>query len=119
MPAAATRLDHLQARQHAERAVVDAAGGDAVDVAAGQHGRFVAVGGPGADDVADAVDVDPQPEVAHPRDDEVAAFLVGVGEREARDATGLERADLGQGVESGAQAREGQRERRHDRIMSR
>ena len=56
-----------------EVAVEDAAGGDGVDVAAHHHRRVVAVGRPGADDVADAVDVDPQAEVAHPRHDEVAA----------------------------------------------
>ena len=94
------------------------AGGDAVDVTAGEHRRLVTVGGPGADDVADAVDVDPQSEVAHPRDHEVATVLVGVGEREPRDASGLERADLGQRVEARPQAGEREREGRHGQIMS-
>ncbi len=100
------RLDHLEPREHTERTVVDAAGGDAVDVAAGEHRRLVPVRRPGTDDVADAVDVDPQPEVTHPGDHEVATLLVGVGQREARDAAGCEGADLGQRVESRPQARE-------------
>jgi hypothetical protein len=78
------RLDHLETGEHAEVAVEAAAGGDGVDVRAGEHGREGRIGPrPHADDVADGVDGHGEAEVVHPADDEVAALAVGVGERQA------------------------------------
>ena len=105
------RLDHLEAGEHAERAVEAAAGRDGVDVAPGQHRRVGALGRPRADDVADLVDVDAQAEVAHPADDEIATAAIVVGEREPRATAAVDRADLGERVEAGAQARERDRRR--------
>ena len=77
------RLDHLEPAEHAERAVVTPAGRHRIDVAADHHRRAVFLAAPNADDIADRVDRDRQPELAHPLDDQVAARLVGVAEREA------------------------------------
>ena len=66
-------------------------------------GGSVASGGHVPNDVADLVDVDAQAEVAHPRDHEVTAVPVVVGEREpgvaARPFAPVDRADLSQLVE--------------------
>ena len=74
------RLDDLEPGEHAEVAVVDAAGAHGVDVGAGHHRRARATAGAGGHHVADGVDGDVEAEVAHPGDDEVAAVAVGLGE---------------------------------------
>ncbi len=51
---------------------------------------------PGAEHVADAVDLHTEAEIAHPRHDEVAAVAVGVGERQPAGAAAVDRTDLGE-----------------------
>ncbi len=103
-PRADHGLEHLEAGEHAEVAVVAAAGGHGVDVRAGHDGRLEAIARPGAEHVADAVDLDAQAEVAHPRDHEVAAGAVGRGEGEPAHAAAVDGADLAERGESGQQA---------------
>ena len=99
------RLDDFEPAEHAERAVVMAAGRHGVDVAAHHHRRAVFLAAPHADDVADRVDRHRQPEFAHPLDDEVAARLVGVAERQAAHAAVRPRAFLGQPLQARQQPR--------------
>ena len=80
------RLDHFEPAEHAERAIVMAAGRHGVDVAADHHRRAVLLAAPQADDVADRVDGDREPQLAHPLDDQVAARLVGFGQRQSANA---------------------------------
>ena len=94
----------LEPGEHAEGAVVAAAGADGVDVAAGHDRVERGVGaGPGGDDVADAVDPDGEPEVPHPPDDQLAPAGVLVGEGEAAVAPVPGVAHRGEGVEVGQQ----------------
>ncbi len=95
--------DHLEAAEHAERAVVDAAGGHRVDVRAHDHRRAVLGTGTDADDVADAVNGHAQAEFAHPAGHQVAAPPVLVGQRQAADPAALERADLAECLQAADQ----------------
>ena len=99
------RLDHLQPGEHAQVAVVAAARGHGVDVRAGHHRRPIGRVWHPPDHVADRIDRDLEPEVAHPRDDEVAARPVLVGERQPGTALRVgDRADARQLVETVDQA---------------
>ena len=88
--------DRFQGAQHAELAVVLAAGGDRVDVRAHHHGRLAGLTRALAEDVAHLVHRDSQPGLAHPGDHEVAAALVLVAEGQAREAAPLGGADASQ-----------------------
>ena len=88
------RAHDLEAGQHAVIAVVAAAGAHRVDVAAGHDRGQVLAAGAQADHVADGVDADVEPQRLHPADDQVAADLVLVGERQPRAAAALDGADL-------------------------
>ena len=57
-----------------------------------------------ADHVADGVDADVEPERLHPADDQVAAGLVLVGERQPGAAAALDGADSGQFIQGAQQA---------------
>ena len=99
------RLDHLQPGEHAEVAVVAAARGHRVDVRAGHHRRLIGRVWHPPDHVADRVDRDLEPEIAHPRDHEIAAGPVLVGERQPGTALRIgDRADARQLVETVDQA---------------
>ena len=87
------RLEHLEAREDAEVAVVATARAHRVDVAAGHHRWGVGAAGPHGDHVADAVHGDVEAEVVHPRDDQVAAVAVFVGERQATRPAAADGAD--------------------------
>ena len=56
-----------------------------------------------ADHIADGVDPDVEAQFLHPADDQVAAGLVLVGERQPRAAAAVDGADPGQCVESAEQ----------------
>ena len=97
-------LHHLEPGENAVVAVVAPAGADGVDVRSRhQWGRVVAPPA-SAEDIADGIDGDREPEVPHPADHQVAAVAVLIGEGEAGIAATLDRADLGQAVEPGQQA---------------
>ena len=68
-------------------------------------GGSVLSGGQVPDDVPDLVDVDPQTEVAHPADHEIAPAPVVVGQGEARGTAAVDRADLRERVQPRLQAR--------------
>ena len=104
-PASSSVCDDLEPGEDAERAVVVSAGRHGVDVAAHHHRRAVFLAAPHADDIADRVDRHRQPELAHPLDDEVAARLVGVAEREAAYPAVGPRAFLGQPLQARQQPR--------------
>ena len=88
------RLDHLQPGEHAEVAVVATARRHRVDVRAGHHRRLTGRVWHLADHVADRVDRDLEPQIAHPRDHEVTARTVLVGERQPGTALRIgDRAD--------------------------
>jgi hypothetical protein len=88
-------LDDLEAREHAEVAVVLPAGSHGVDVRSG-HDRGACPGVPGADDVADRIHRDVEAQVPHPGDHQVATVAIGVGERKARTTSALGRSHLGE-----------------------
>jgi hypothetical protein len=97
-------LDDLEPGEHAEVAVVAPAGGDRVDVGAGHHRRATLAAGQHGHHVADPVDDHLESEVRHPRDDEVAAGPVGVGEGEpGAPARALDPAHLRQLVDASEQ----------------
>ena len=98
------RAHDFQAGQHAVIAVIAAAGAHGVDVAAGHHRREVLGAGAHADHVADGIDAHVEARRLHPADDEVAAGLVLVGERQPRAAAAVDGADPGQFVERAEQA---------------
>ena len=98
--------NHLEAREHPERAVVATTRPDGVDVRAGHHRRAVLAAGPDAHDVADRVDGDREPEVAHPADHTVTGRPVLVAEGEPADAAALDGADLRQGIDAASKALE-------------
>ena len=90
------RAHDLEAAEHAEDAVVAAAGDLGVEVAADHHRRQrVVAARPAREDVAHAVDGDRATGRLAPSDEQVAHLLVGVVERESSQATGPARPDLG------------------------
>jgi len=98
------RADRLQRAEHAELAVVLAAGGDGVDVRAHHHRRAAGLAGPLAEDVAHLVHADPQASLAHPGGHEIAAALVLVAEGQAGEAAALGRAHLSELLDRRLQA---------------
>src|SRR5207237_9995340 len=89
------RAEHLEAREHADDAVILSAGYLRVEVTADQHRRQVIVrAGASREDVPDAIDGDRAPGLGAPRHEEIAHLLVGVGEREPPEPAGLARPDL-------------------------
>ena len=104
MPRAFEHLDHLQAREDAEVAVVAPSRAHGVDVRAGHDRRQILPAGTCRDHVADLVDADFEAEVAHPGHDEIATLLVRVGERQPIAAAALDRPDLGQRFDPAQQA---------------
>ena len=98
--------DHLKAREHPERAVVATARPDGIDVRPGHHRCAVLASGSDAHDVADLVDGDREPELAHPSDRTVAGRPVLVAEGEPADAAAVDGADLRQGIDAASKTRE-------------
>jgi hypothetical protein len=90
------RPDRLQRAQHAELAVVLAAGGDGVDVRAHHHRRLPRLAGPLAEDVAHLIHAHAQAGLAHPSDHEVAATPVLVAEGQPGQAAPFGGADASQ-----------------------
>ena len=90
------RGDDLQSGQYPQVAVEAAAGTDRVDVRSGHHGRTGHASGARADDVADGVNRDRQPQFAHPVADKISTGLVFVGERQTGAAAAVDGADGGQ-----------------------
>ena len=104
-PGGLDRLDHLQPGEHAEVAVVAAPRRHRVDVRPGHDRRLSDRVGHLPDHVADRVDRDLEAQIAHPRDHEVAARPVLVGERQPGTALRVgDRADARQLVETVDQA---------------
>ncbi len=99
------RLHDLEPRENAERPVVPAAGLDGVDVAPHHDRRAVLQPAPNADDIADGVDGNGEPQFAHPADDEVAAPPIGLAEGETVDPAVRPRAHLGQPFEARGESR--------------
>ena len=97
--------DDFEAGQDAEVAVVEATGAHGVDVRSGQNGRCVLATLADPDHVPDPVDLDGEPEAAHPLADEVAPGAIRIRQGQATDAStgkGTDLAQLGQGaVQSG------------------
>jgi hypothetical protein len=66
-----------------------------VEVAPHEHGGQVILGaGPAREDVAHAVHLDGAAHLRAPGDEEIAHLLVGIGEGEATESSGLARPDL-------------------------
>ena len=109
-PGAKTRFlqggDHLEAREHPERAVVATACPHGVDVRAGHHRCAVLAAGTDTHDVADRVDGDREPEVVHPADHAVTGRPVLFAEGEPADPAALDGADLRQGIDAASKAPE-------------
>ena len=107
-PAAAKRLDHLEAGEDAEVAVEAASRGDRVDVGSDHHGAGGGIrAGVRRDDVADAVDRHGHPEIVHPRHDEVPPGPVLISQRQTADTPlpvrTVHRTDLSERLEPGPQ----------------
>ena len=98
------RLAGFEPGEHAVKPVVAAAGSDCVDVRAEHHRRHVLVPAAHADDVADRVDGDLEPELAHPMHEQVAPGAVLVSEHEPAIAAARERPDAVEGLEPAEQA---------------
>ncbi len=88
------RLQHLEAGQHPQVAVVDAARSHGVDVRPA-HDRWPRLPPrPGGDHIADGVHGNLEAGVAHPHRDQVTALPVGVSQRQAGAATAVDGAHL-------------------------
>lgn len=88
-------LDDFESSQDTKVSVVAAAGANCVDVRAG-HDRRSAAHLPRSRDIADDVDRYLEPEVAHPRDDQVSSGSVVVGQRQSAASATIDGADTSQ-----------------------
>ena len=103
---AVKRLACLEARQHAVKAVIAAAGPHRVDVRAEHDRRQLLAAGTRADDVADGIDAHPQADLAHPPHEQIAAGAVFLAEREPAVAAAGQGADAVECIEPAEQSLE-------------
>src|SRR5207248_7877168 len=99
------RADGLEPAEHAELAVVLAAGGNGVHVRAHYDGRQRLAACAFAEDVAHLIDGDAQPGLAHPAHHQIAAALVVVRQRQPREPAARRGADAPELVDRLLEAR--------------
>jgi hypothetical protein len=104
-PVVVERANGLEPAQHAELAIVLAAGRDRVRMGAHHDGRQGLGARALAEDVAHLIDGHSQPGLAHPADHEVSPPAVVVGQRQARETAARRLADPPQFLDGSLQPR--------------